>query len=158
MSARALGMAMATDLDPVDRNIVRILRRSARMPISLLAKEVGRSRTAVQARIERLEKAGVIRGYSVILGDASDHVGAFITVYLHERLAPDPVLERLRAMPEVLGCYRVTGDADLVVTMKALPLDELRQACGRIWSIPEIRSTDTSLVFDTFITPPGITP
>lgn len=141
-------------LDAIDQRILARLQASARIPLSTLAKEVGRSRTATQARLERLERTGHIRGYHAMVGygdTPSVKVGTIILVYLHSRLTPEPVIARLVGVPEVIGCYRVTGDADLVVTIGETSRDRLEEICDPIWRMPEVRTTETILVLKRYI-------
>ena len=140
-------------LDEIDQHIVAILRNSARLPLSVIAKQVGRSRTAVQARIERLERWNIIRGYHAEIAgsDGGQRVGTIITIFLRERLSPEPVVDMLMTVPEVVGCYRVTGEADLVVTLAVTSRERLEEICEPIWRMAEIRTTNTVFVMKSYI-------
>ena len=54
-------------MDVIDEKLISALRENGRASTAMLARLVGRSRTSVQSRIERLEKQGVITGYGVRL-------------------------------------------------------------------------------------------
>ena len=54
-----------------DRELIRILTENARLPLSEIAKQLGVSRATAQGRLSRLERDGVIAGYTTILGKAS---------------------------------------------------------------------------------------
>ena len=142
-------------LDLIDQRIVAVLRASARISLTDLAREIGRSRTAVQARVERLERTGVIRGYHAVVGGDADglRVGTIITIYLLERLKPEPVVERLLRWPEVIGCYRVSGNADLIATVAEVSRERLEAICDAIWHMSEIRSTETVMVLKRYVDP-----
>ena len=60
---------MKRRLDETDRRLIARLQENARIPIAALARDVGLSRSAVQERLERLEKSQTIMGYTVQLGD-----------------------------------------------------------------------------------------
>ena len=59
-------------MDDTDRRLLEILREDARAPTAQLARALGLSRTTVQSRLERLERSGVITGYTVRLSDAHE--------------------------------------------------------------------------------------
>ncbi|MHB9880135.1 Lrp/AsnC family transcriptional regulator [Pacificimonas sp. ICDLI1SI03] len=141
------------DMDAIDRNILAILQRAARTPLSSLAKMVGRSRTAVQSRITRLEKTGIIRGYHAVLNSGGDTQGlsALMILYLHERTQAAPVIKVLEGVPEVVGCYRVTGEADLMVALSYHDPKRLHEIGETIWSLPEVKESNTLVVLKTFI-------
>jgi Lrp/AsnC family leucine-responsive transcriptional regulator len=141
-------------LDPIDRHIIAELRGNARIPLTTLATRVGRSRTAVQVRIDRLERDGIIRGYRTELSDEQGGkrpLGAILTIHLKERLSPDRVVTFLKSKDEVMGIYTVTGDADLVVMLSISSGEQLQKICEPIWAMPEVRDTDTRLTLKTHI-------
>ena len=69
-------------LDNIDRKIIELLQKNARMPIKEIAKEVFLSSPAVSARIERLEESGIITGYHAIVNPLllGYHIRAFINL------------------------------------------------------------------------------
>ena len=85
-----------------------------------LARKLGVGRSTVQERIARLERSGLIAGYAAILshdpfGDAAQ---ALVMVSIVQRRQKD-ILDRLRALPEVVSCLTIAGDYDLVLTVPA---------------------------------------
>ncbi|HEY1386577.1 MAG TPA: AsnC family transcriptional regulator, partial [Dongiaceae bacterium] len=56
------------NLDDTDRRLISLLRANARMPTAALGRHLGLSRSAVQERLKRLERDGVITGYTIVLG------------------------------------------------------------------------------------------
>ena len=109
-------------LDAIDRNILRLLRLDARMSNARLAAEVGLSPSACLRRIRLMEKAGVIRGYTVLV-DASE-AGASIAVIINitlERQTEDH-LDRFEAAvrrhPEIRECFLMTGGSDYLLRVE----------------------------------------
>ena len=91
-------------MDNIDRKIIHLLQSNARTPLKYLANKVFLSSPAVSARIERLEKAGIITGYhaSVDHEALGYHITAFIHMALDPKLKPSihvwrPVLMYLSA-------------------------------------------------------------
>jgi len=102
-------------LDELDRNLVALLQENARESVANLARQLGVARTTVIARIERLERSGVIAGYGVRLGqdvlDAS--IYAYVGIILAPKFGP-AVQKRLVKMPEVQLLCAVSGEFDYV--------------------------------------------
>ena len=73
---------MRHELDHIDEQIIRLLHENARTPLKAIASQVFLSSPAVSARIERLEKAGIITGYNAIINPAElgYHIKAFINL------------------------------------------------------------------------------
>ena len=143
------------DLDSIDRRILAELHADARVPLTTIATRVGRSRTAVQARIERLERDGVIRGYRTDLatggGSPRREIGAILTIRLKDRLSPRPVIAFLESRAEVVGAYTVTGDADLIALLAVTSREDIRAVCEPLWALSEVRDTNTTLVLKTHV-------
>ncbi|MGB5864666.1 MAG: Lrp/AsnC family transcriptional regulator [Sulfitobacter sp.] len=109
-------------IDPIDRRILSALQRDAAQSLDLLGEEVGLSRNACWRRIRLLEEAGVITG-RIATVDASK-LGLSLTVFMQVRTnahAPD-WLEKFsiatKAMPEIQGVYRMSGDLDYLIRAK----------------------------------------
>ncbi|MHC5305665.1 Lrp/AsnC family transcriptional regulator [Bartonella sp. LJL80] len=104
------------NIDAIDRNIIRCLRRNGRMTNAKLAQEVGLSPSACLRRVQILEDSGVIRGYTAILGavEGEDRLVAIIQITLEKQT--EEYLNRFEAAvrrhPEIKECYLMTGDAD----------------------------------------------
>ena len=76
-------------IDEIDRSILKLLRQDARRPVSEIARAIGLSAAPVSRRIERLEKTGVIRGYTALIDDQlSGSLEAF-TIYMLRRVPPE---------------------------------------------------------------------
>lgn len=113
---------MATDLDALDRKLLRLLRMNARRPNSELAAEVGLSPSACLRRIRNMEGRGAILGYTAILSE-SDEEGFVAFVRLTLEKQTEDYMRRfeaaVRTHPEILECYLMTGDADYILRTSA---------------------------------------
>ena len=97
-------------LTPADTQLLTVLRENARASTAEIARRLNLSRTTVQSRIERLEREGVIGGYTVRVSDAAEHghIRAHIMItVLPKQMAT--VVEALHAMPEVRVLHSVSG-------------------------------------------------
>ena len=73
-------------MDHIDRQIVNILQKNARTPLKVIAEKAYLSSPAVSARIERLEKAGIITGYSASVN--TEKLGYHITAFINLEVQP----------------------------------------------------------------------
>ncbi len=133
--------------DDPDARLIDLLRANARMPIAVLARRLGVARSTVQGRLERLERSGLIRGYTVQLAPA---VGAR-QVQAHAMIAVEPqqqaLVERtLRAMPAVTTLLTVSGSYDLIAMLAAESTEALDAALDELRDCPGVKSTTTSVV------------
>jgi Lrp/AsnC family leucine-responsive transcriptional regulator len=102
-------------LDSLDCSIIRALQKSARDSFAEIGKEVGLSATSVAERIRRLERVGVIEGYQVRL--SAEKLGFPVTAFILARPnGPDARFIKVAGgRPEILACYRVTGEFSFIV-------------------------------------------
>jgi Lrp/AsnC family leucine-responsive transcriptional regulator len=138
-------------IDDLDRRLLMLLAADGRAPMAELGRSIGLSRTAVLARVQRLERAGVIRGYRadvVLPGDAAAHrarVGLVIRT-------PDVAgyVQRLRELPGVAEIETVTGEFDLIVLVSAPGAGELDAVLDRISGWRETVRTTTWVVLTRY--------
>ncbi|MEE3071828.1 MAG: AsnC family transcriptional regulator [Pseudomonadota bacterium] len=101
-------------LDATDLALIASLSENARLSVSTLARRVGLARTTVQARVERLEKNGVIAGYALRLGEGARpalHATLLLKVEPKESTS---IQSRLRTLPEVRSITTASGRYDLI--------------------------------------------
>ncbi|MGH7721246.1 MAG: Lrp/AsnC family transcriptional regulator [Candidatus Dormibacteria bacterium] len=133
-------------LDAVDLQILQLLAGEARMSQRSLARALGMSPPAVGERIARLERAGVIRGYTIDIGwpEAGFPVTVVLTILAVQGYSLAPVIEALRELPEVEDVCIVTGPSDLLARVVVRDHNHLRQLLlERVWQIPGVQRTET---------------
>ena len=136
--------------DPLDDRLITLLRHDGRRSISDLAIELGVSRATVRARIDRLERSGVIIGYTVIL--RADTVAAPVRGLMLievEGHAADRVVRALSAFPEVVEIHTTNGRWDLIVELASPTLADLDGILRRVRLIPGITASETNLLVNT---------
>src|SRR5689334_13234847 len=116
----------AMQLDAIDQTLLAELRDNARCPMALLARKVGLSRTAVQARITRLERDKVITGYGARTGDAYEQaqVSAHVMLTVGPKLT-GTVEAALRKIPEVRSLLSISGAYDMIAIVQAGSIERL---------------------------------
>lgn len=136
-----------TQLDGTDKKILSLLLANARESVTDMAKKLGLGRTTVHERLAKLERSGVIVGYSTILAsDASETMNrAFVMLSIVQRMQGQ-LIERLRALPEVLECNTVSGDFDVMLTVETPQLDDLDAVLDEILRLPGVERCRSSIV------------
>ena len=137
-------------LTPADEALLSLLREDARAPTAQIARRLGLSRTTVQSRIERLQRSGVIAGYTVRLADdlERDRIRALILLTVLPKQMP-AVVAALRAMPEVRSLQSVSGPWDLVAVAVVPTIGDMDALTDRIGEVPGVVRTTSSLVLST---------
>jgi DNA-binding Lrp family transcriptional regulator len=135
---------MAETLDETDRALLRFLKRDARIPTAELARRVGVSRTTVQARMERLERRGVIAGYTVIAGPLDDPkaIRATVLAQVEPRTTPG-VVAALSRIREVETVVTTAGRFDMIVGLAAPGTPALDAALDRIGLMDGVRALES---------------
>lgn len=137
-------------MDDLDKRLVTLLRHQARSSVSDLAVDLGVSRATVRARMERLEKAGDIVGYTVILrADAVDQAVRGIMLIEIEGHVSDRVIRALGGFSEVSEIHTTNGRWDLVVELRTSTLTDFDAVLRRIRLIPGITGSETNLLLAT---------
>jgi len=137
-------------IDAADRKLITLLRQDARQPITSLAQAIGLSRASVYARLERLERDGVIAGYTVRLGADYDQrlIRAQIMLKVTPRLT-QAVERRLIAMPELIALHAISGEWDMIVVVEAEGVSALNDVVDRIGLLDGVEKTTTSIIMAT---------
>jgi DNA-binding Lrp family transcriptional regulator len=134
---------MARELDALDVAILAALRDSPRAGYQELSRSLQVSRATVQARLERLERDGIVSGYGpdIELTAAGFPVLAFATLEIAQgRL--DEVTAAMRAIPSVVEAYATTGPGDVHCRLAASSHEDLQRVLIEVSQIPGVaRST-----------------
>jgi len=135
-----------------DLSLIALLRENARASTAELARRLGVSRTTVQSRIEKLERNGVIAGYSVRLAPdyEKDLVRAHILVTALPKLSPS-VEAVLRGIPQVRTLHSVSGSFDMIIVAEAPSVRDLDAVIDRIGALDGVERTLSSIILSTRI-------
>ncbi len=141
-----------TELDEIDRALLAHLGTNARLPVAVLAKKLGLARTTVQARIERLERSGIIAGYTVKLSDAARAGMIRATVLIHlTPAAQSAVLSQLKRLPAVEQVHTTSGRFDLACLLQTTTTLQLDQTLDKIGEIDGVLALESLIHLSTRI-------
>ena len=133
------------ELDKIDRHILRILQAEGRLPFTELGERVGLSTTPCTERVRRLEREGIIMGYSARLNPQ------FVEISLAYK-SGDIFEEFRRAvlkLPHVLECHLVSGDFDYLVKARISEMASYRKLLGDILlKLPHVRESKSYIVME----------
>ncbi len=143
-------------MDQIDHRIVRALQKDGRMTVTELADKVGLSPTPCARRLDRLQRDGVITGYSATVDPAKLglSVSIFVSVELEkqDRAAVDAFEKAILRCDEVMECYLMTGSRDILLRVVAADLAAFDGFLeNRLMKIPGIRNLRSNFALRTMV-------
>jgi DNA-binding Lrp family transcriptional regulator len=137
-------------MDALDELLIAKLRENARESVAELARGLGLSRTTVQSRIERLERSGVISGYTVQLSEAAErgHIHAYVMITVAPKQAA-VVAHEVRKLIQVRKLQSVSGSFDLFASVVAPSVAQMDQVIDAIGALEGVERTVSSIVLST---------
>ena len=137
-------------LTPADEALLALLREDARASTAQIARSLGLSRTTVQSRIERLQRTGVIAGFTVRVATdfERERIRALVMVTVLPKQMP-AVVEALKGMREVRSLQSVSGPWDLLAWVVVPSIGEMDELTDRIGAVHGVERTTSSLVLST---------
>ena len=142
-------------MDAINWSILKYLQSNSRSSYSEIGREIGLTSPAVAERIKKMEDAGIIRAYSTII--AHQKVGyqfkAIITLKAFMgRLKP--FLETVKSFKEVLNCYRITGNENIIMEVVLYDQAHLERLIDKLITYGE---TKTNIILSNVIEEAPIT-
>jgi DNA-binding Lrp family transcriptional regulator len=137
-------------MDSIDEKLIFALRENGRASTAELARRVGRSRTSVQSRLDKLEKDGVIVGYGVRL--APEHELGAVRAHVMIKVGPKEtraVAAALHAIPQVRILHSVSGDVDLIAVAVTASVAQMDEVIDRIGGLDGVERTTSSIILST---------
>jgi DNA-binding Lrp family transcriptional regulator len=137
-------------MDDLDRQLLALLRGNARLPATTLARSLRVARGTVQNRIAKLEREGVIAGYTARLAapDEDRRITALMLIAVEGNSA-EKVLRSLRGDAAVTTLYTTNGRWDIIAELRAETLEEFDRVLSRIRRIEGVASSETNLLLST---------
>ena len=138
-------------LDFIDRSIIEILQENGRITNNELAGKIGLTTTPTLERVRRLEKNGVIKGYTAWID--KEAIGKGLTVFCSIKLAVhhyrklQEFKKNIESLPEILACYNVTGEYDYLLHVVVSDTKEYESFLrSKLTKIPGIVQIYTGIV------------
>ncbi|MDA3893475.1 MAG: Lrp/AsnC ligand binding domain-containing protein [Salinivirgaceae bacterium] len=139
-------MAEHQHIDDLDKKILTLVSKNARVPYLEVARECNVSGAAIHQRIQRLIKMGVITGSEFIINPKSVGLStcAYMGIYLQKAALFNEVLTKLKEIPEIVECHYTTGEYSLFIKVVTRDNEHLKDILGtRLQKIDGIERTET---------------
>ena len=150
-------MSKQNELDKLDRQILAILMKNAKIPYTEIAKQLFVSGGTIHVRMKKLEEAGIVNGYHLSV----DHtrlgydIAAFLGIYLDKSSLYDEVAASLHRIPEVVGAHYTTGLYNIFAKIICKDTEHLRDVLhDKIQKIEGIQRTETFISLQESINRP----
>ena len=136
-------------MDKIDREILKILSKNSKLGMKEIAHEVGLTITPTYERVKRLEKSGIIKGYTVVLDKKK--IGKGLQVFCQVSLKEHNLAllkkfeDQVVNLSQVSACYHIAGDHDYALLIEVNDMDAyehfLREHLATIPSIANVQSS-----------------
>jgi len=139
-------MAAHLHIDELDKKILALVSKNARVPYLEVARECNVSGAAIHQRIQRLIKIGVITGSEFIINPKSVGLStcAYMGIYLQKAALFSEVLKKLEKIPEIVECHYTTGEYSLFIKVVTRDNEHLKEIlAGKLQKIDGIERTAT---------------
>jgi DNA-binding Lrp family transcriptional regulator len=119
--------SVPVNLDQRDLAILRLLQKNARITVKEISEKVNLSTTPVYERIKRMEAAGVIKEYAMLVDPAKVKKGLMVICYVslkqHNKTAGTKFIKAIHEMNEVIECYNISGEFDFMLKVVVENMD-----------------------------------
>ena len=134
------------NIDKLDKKILSLITKNARIPYLEVARECQVSGAAIHQRIQRLTKIGVITGSEFVISPKKIgfHTCAYVGIFLDSASLYPEVVTRLREIPEITQCHYITGGYSIFIKVFTRDNEDLKHLLvDKVQSIPGISRTET---------------
>lgn len=145
-------------LDSIDNHIISCLIQDARSSFREVGESVGLSAPAVKRRVDRLRAEKVITGFTARVdpGSVGWHTEAFVSVTYGGNITPTRISTILQPIAEVVAAYTISGNADVLVHVRAADMAHFEQALERLRAADGVVRTESSIVLSTLLDRPDL--
>jgi len=138
-------------MDDLDRKLIALFDAEPKIGVLEASRRLGVARGTVQARLDRLERTGVVAGWSPRLDPAAMGypVTAFLTLEIRQGAGHETVARSLATIPEVLEAHTITGTGDMWVRVVARSNPDLQRVIDRVLAADTIVRSTTVMALAT---------
>ncbi len=133
-----------------EERLISVLKEDVRATISDIARKLKVSRATVQARIAKLEKEGVIMGYTLLLG--KEYLNQFVRQHVAiaaEQKSASIVSSALMKIEQVSAVHAISGEYDMIAVIHARNTEQLSHLIDHIGDLEGVVRTNTSVILET---------
>lgn len=139
-------------LDDIDKEIIALLRQDGRRTVRDVATQVGLTVAPVKRRIDRLEEAGIITGYTVTIDSAKveSELEAVVELRVAGNLDLEMILALAEGIPEVIEVLTLAGDPDAIIRIRAANIYDLQRVVNLLRTNGRVTGTKTLVVLNSW--------
>ena len=138
-------VSTASTLDDIDRAVLALFTAEPRVGVLEASRRLQVARGTVQARLDRLERSGIVTGWGPDIAPAAlgYTVTAFVTLEIRQHDGRNDLTARLAAIPEILECWTITGSGDLWCRLVARSNADLQRVLDQVVTDPGVVRAST---------------
>lgn len=146
---------MSIKLDQIDRKILDILQKEAKITNAQLSKEIGLSPAPTLERVKKLEQTGIIQSYHARLDPTKIGLGVstFVHVSLkgHNKQNINTFLEAINQIDEIIECHHITGTGDFILKVIAKDISSYQTLMlEKVSEITVVDNMQSMVILSTF--------
>lgn len=137
-------------MDEIDKKIIRILQKDARIPFKHIAEEFSVSRDTINNRYKMMLKNDIISKTTLILDSKKSGAGIFAFIGVITKMSdPNAILEKIKEMPGICNISRAIGKYNIEGIFLGKSMEEMSQAKEHIASIPDVIDVTVEVFVDS---------
>ncbi|MEM0362867.1 MAG: HTH-type transcriptional regulator LysM [Sulfolobaceae archaeon] len=137
------------NIDENDLKILEILKKNARTPYTLIAKELKVSEAAVRKRVEKLIRQGTIKRFTIEY-ELQNEIKAIVMVKSTPQIPTPEISKKIAKIPGVEVVYETTGDYDILVIVRGTNITTINRTIDEIRSIQGVVGTNSTIILRTW--------
>lgn len=146
-------MSEIIKLNKIDRRILQELQRDGRITYAELARRVGLSTSPCLERVRRMEREGIIRGYTTLLNPVYLGANLIVVVQIRLKRTSQDIFEKFKQaavqLEEVQECYLISGNFDYLIKARVRDMDAYRDFLGSsLLSLPGVQESTSYVVME----------
>ncbi len=149
------------ELNKIDRKILQELQENGRITYAELARRVGLSTSPCLERVRRMEREGIIRGYTSLLNPACLGSNLIVIVQIRLKRTSQNIFEKFKEaavkLDEIQECYLISGNFDYLIKARVPDMDAYREFLGSsLLSLPGVQESTSYVVMELVKETPNI--
>ena len=134
--------------DKIDDTIIEILKKASRESFVEIGQKLGLSESAVRRRVKNLVDGGIIKKFTIEIGDASA-TSAIILISVDSATDTAKVSAKLTKLKGVNTVYEITGQYDIAVVIRAPTITDINACIDSLRKVPGVFDTNTVIILRT---------
>lgn len=143
-------MNLIPEVDETDLKILEILRKNARTPYTSIAKELGISEAAVRKRINKLERNGIIKRFTIDY-ELANEIRAIVMIKTTPQIPTPEISKKIITIQGVEIVYETTGDYDIIAIIRGNSIASINRTIDEIRSVQGVVGTNSTIVLRAWL-------